>query len=422
MTTRAIPISAPTTFIRGESPEEILSYDMELLTPMLGGGVKSWQPDFNNLIRLQAIKGHLRFWWRTMQHCTDEAVLREQEDALWGSTKAASKVKLSIIPQGQPTVIELRREGNYIQYGTLPGYVLFPLQGQTDRDRFAIITDQKFQLTIHCRSAVRETVNNAVKLWILFGGLGARTRRGCGSISCRHIMGEFSSPMEIAQFIRSFQSTDNIAWDFTFAPYPQLQNCRFAWRLLQGKGDAKAGWEAFLSRYGEFRQKVGIARNISTTARNRPGRTRWPEADAIRRLTGSTTGLHSPTHHAGNWFPRGAYGLPIQTEFRNEHSDPQGKFMLQPKDYDRWPSPVILKVIKFSNGDILETCLILNHSLPGAITLKGQGVDHILADTEKPLAFSGKVMPANAPLKSGTSPYEGLIKFLKLTEDDHDRT
>ena len=291
MTKRTVSIEAPTTFNRKSTLEQILSYDMELLTPMVGGGVKSWEPDFKNPIRSQSIKGHLRFWWRTMQHCKDPTTLREREDALWGSTANASTVRLAVIPSSAPErKILSRDERGYVVYEDLPSYVLFPLQGQKEKDQFTIITDLKFHLTINCRKEDREVVENTVKLWVLLGGIGARTRRGCGSIICPQIMEEFVTPEAIIQFIRKFHKEGTP--EFNKAPYPHLQNCRFAWRLQQGKSDAKTSWKSFLDQYKSFRQGEGVARNPGK-ANNRPGRTRWPEADAIRRIDRKSTRLNS---------------------------------------------------------------------------------------------------------------------------------
>lgn len=416
MTKRTVSIEAPTTFNRETTPEQVLPYDMELLTPMVGGGIKSWEPDFKNPIRSQSIKGHLRFWWRTMQHCKDPTTLREREDALWGSTAKASTVRLAVIPYGTPERKILSRDARgYVQYEDLPPYVLFPLQGQKEKDQFTIITDLKFHLTINCRKEDREAVKNTVKLWVLFGGIGARTRRGCGSITCQQIEEEFLTPEAIIQFIRKFQKEGGPA--FIKAPYPHLQSCRFAWQLQQGKGDPKAVWKSFLDRYQLFRQGENYAREPRKKGDKHPGHTRWPEADAIRLLTDKRPGLHGPVHPAGIWFPRAAYGLPILTKFKKQQGEPAGDYVLQPKGRDRWPSPMILKVIKLGNREILQTCLILNQAMPDQLTFTGSDIDgHTLLPSEMPLASKDKTMPANAPLETNTSPYDAIIDFFKLRE------
>ena len=422
MTTREITIEAPTTFTKVSTPGAIPPYDMELLTPMLGGGVKSWIPDSHNPIRSQAIKGHLRFWWRTMQCCQDPATLKAREDALWGSTAQASTVRLAVTRAGGwETKTLSRNDKGYVQYENFPPYVLFPLQGNKEEAFFTVVTKQKFQLALHCRMEDREAVEASVKLWVLFGGIGARTKRGCGSIACQQIMNEFSSAETIQQFLRNFQCAGRDANPFATAPYPQLQNCRFAWDKVSAKGDATAAWKGFLDEYGAFRQGEGKAREPSKPGLKHPGPTRWPEADAIRRLSGKKPGLHTAqAHPAGTWFPRAAYGLPILTKFKDQAKEPTGQLTLAPagEGQDRWPSPVILKIIRLASGDLLKTCLILNQQLPERIKLVGPDIkpDHILTKEEMPLSFHGKAMPANAPLRSATSPYDGIIASLNLKE------
>ena len=83
--------------------EEVIK-GISLVTPMLGGGVKSFGIDSAMPIRAASIRGHLRFWWRTFQDCADVKALREKEKALWGSTENASKVtvRVQITNPGRP--------------------------------------------------------------------------------------------------------------------------------------------------------------------------------------------------------------------------------------------------------------------------------------------------------------------------------
>ena len=55
------------------------SFKFELITPMFGGDAESWQLDLKNPVRCQAVKGQLRFWWRTMQNETEPKKLLQKE-------------------------------------------------------------------------------------------------------------------------------------------------------------------------------------------------------------------------------------------------------------------------------------------------------------------------------------------------------
>ncbi|MBI5591680.1 MAG: type III-B CRISPR module RAMP protein Cmr1 [Deltaproteobacteria bacterium] len=387
-----------------------LSYEISLLTPMVGGGVESWIPNKSAPVRSQSIKGHLRFWWRAMQgEDINRELLRERESNLWGSTGTASLVQIGLNCYGDVKLKILQRgDRGKVEYDTLPDYVLFPLQGQTDMNRFEVIQDCSFTLSIDCPDEYRVEVDRCVRLWVLFGGIGARTRRGCGSLYCENIMDDYQKPEDVANFLNCFGNIPALST----APYPRLCGASFRY-LLATKIDAISAWKSFLDRYKNFRQGVNCGRNSG--AGHRPGRTRWPEADSIRRITGCVAGKHSPIHPANNWFPRGAYGLPIQTEFKNEHTDPQGKFMLQPVLRERWPSPVILKIIKLGNGQLLEICLILNAAIPARLELRDEhGSLHTLLANEMPLASAGKAMPDPGPILANENPYDGLIRHLGL--------
>jgi CRISPR-associated protein Cmr1 len=83
-------------------------FDFELVTPMFGGDADSWEIDAKNPVRSQAVKGMLRFWWRTMQTETDPQKLLYNENKIWGGkignndkekNRIQSPVKLSVIAQ-----------------------------------------------------------------------------------------------------------------------------------------------------------------------------------------------------------------------------------------------------------------------------------------------------------------------------------
>jgi CRISPR-associated protein Cmr1 len=412
MPRKRINIEPPDTTWRPAMTPPSLSCEISLLTPLVGGGVESWKPNQINPVRSASVKGHLRFWWRAMQSGdATSASLREREKQLWGGTNSASLVKIAVYHHGKPEVKTLaRNEKGIVIYDKLPDYVLFPLQGQTDRNHFDLIQACSLTLSISCPPLHAEEVERCVRLWVLFGGIGARTRRGCGSLYCENIMRDYQRPEDIERFLEGLVNDEPPA--LSTAPYPRLCGARFRARVITSS-DPLDAWKSFLDRYKNFRQGVNCGRNPG--AGNRPGRTRWPEADAIRRITGCVAGRHQPVHPSGNWFPRGAYGLPIQTEFKNESTDPHGKFMLQPDSGERWPSPVILKMIKLGSGQLMETCLILNAAMPDQLKLQGGNhPSHRLLPTEMPLASAGKMMPVPGPILTNENPYDGLIRHLGL--------
>lgn len=396
-------------------------YELELLTPMAGGGTESWKPDHENPVRTQSIKGQLRFWWRAMQNEENAAQLKAREDSLWGSTKTASTVRLSVHLTKKPTFKQIPwggRNGDKLDFNnvSLPAFVFFPFQNTFKPvDTCNVIDSLGFTLKVTCPLGQKNEISDSIKLWTLFGGLGARTRRGCGSLYCRKIAEEFQTTEEIDHFIGRLTGGQDI--NLSTSAYPKLAGARLGARTSKNS-DAATEWRAYLDRYGNFRQAPGVGRRPG--AGNRPGRSYWPEPDAIRRITERHALNHDPEHPAGNWFPRGAYGLPILTEFKNGGGDPNGKYTLLPagEKQERWPSPVILKVTKLKNGNIARLCLILNDRGPQSLNLKVEDrILHTLAPGEHPLACTDKNMTENTNiLRSYENPYDGLLRYLNMTE------
>jgi CRISPR-associated protein Cmr1 len=102
-------------------------------------------------------------------------------------------------------------------------------------------------------------------------------------------------------------------------------------------------WKASLKRLRDFRQGVKVGRNPPSDDPNRPGRSRWPEPDAIRRLTGCHSNGHAPAHPVTDVYPRAAFGLPIVFHFKDENKGEPPQQLLVPEASDRLASPLILR-------------------------------------------------------------------------------
>ncbi|MEM3342380.1 MAG: type III-B CRISPR module RAMP protein Cmr1, partial [Thermoplasmata archaeon] len=73
-------------------------YEIELITPMVGGGVEAGEVDPEMPVRASEIKGHLRFWWRVWKggaFSKTEEMFKE-ESKIWGSTENPSSVILNV--------------------------------------------------------------------------------------------------------------------------------------------------------------------------------------------------------------------------------------------------------------------------------------------------------------------------------------
>lgn len=398
----------------GEPTHE--TYHFELITPMVGGDSESWKLDEKAPVRAQSIKGQLRFWWRTMQSETVPEKLLEKENALWGGTRGdgsrtQSPVKIAVSNQRdiRVTDAELNEKGWALEGDTIPNYIGFPLAAARKTGPGVNIVERlKFDLQVSCPSACRKEVIDTLTLWTLFGGVGARTRRGCGSVYCEGLMNSFQHVEDIRTFFDQWSEKK------TELSYPRLSGASLAFK--KGNGDTPSSWRQFVEDYARFRQDRKIKKP-------RPGRSYWPEPDAIRRVVDKASSHHEPVHPDGIWFPRAAYGLPIITQFNrqaNGAGDPEKSLELKPANFSRWPSPVILKVIKLAGGNILKAAIVLNQKFPEELALywdkklyplKGSGRTREIAFEGKTLRTGGK-----GPIKDGESLYQVLFRGLGLEE------
>jgi CRISPR-associated protein Cmr1 len=177
---------------------ETIELELRLITPMFGGGYKAREVDTVQPIRPAAIRGHLRFWWRATagaRYATVEE-LHKAETELWGgaSTKdnpAFGKVAIQvhILSAGEKASYSQVAPPSKPEDGPLHGYFLFPFQEQKKQNIPAAVGRRQvsFQLRLTLDASLSEAqragVRTALKAWIAFGGVGARTRRGCGALT-----------------------------------------------------------------------------------------------------------------------------------------------------------------------------------------------------------------------------------------------
>ncbi|EKO3657855.1 type III-B CRISPR module RAMP protein Cmr1 [Vibrio metschnikovii] len=293
------------------------SYSCTLVTPMYGGGVKAGEVDNDMPIRASAIRGQLRFWWRIACGVKDPEVMRENEEAMWGgiSDKAkASQVQVRVkcknvsmsylvsskklAASGVKYVLGAADEAN-----CLPSGYNFVLEIRYKDD---ITSDQIKQ------------VKESLRWWSSFGGVGAKTRRGFGAV--------------VVDSIKTIDATEVETIGGKIA------------LTKQSSDSAEDIWKKATELLYKFRQGKELGRNEGQG--NRPGRSRWPEPDQLRRMSNKHKANHEPEHKAGNVFPRAAFGLPIIFDFNDRSRTEPITMSLLPKDAQRMASPLIIRPYK----------------------------------------------------------------------------
>jgi CRISPR-associated protein Cmr1 len=444
----AIPPARPT----GETAHH---YQVELITPMFGGGVEPRVNDPSFPIRPTTVRGQLQFWWRATvgARYATKNLLREEQSKVWGSTEYASPVQVLVenVQASDPSACAKytpRHDGKLQlnwntpfagQQNALP-YVLFPFQGQLSKDRRRIeeqpasyIARANFRLILRCPKELWPQVEPAVWAWANFGGVGGRTRRGCGAVDCKTL-----APKDADDLKAMWQQ---------YMPelFPPREWPTMASAILAGTpaGNAIEAWDQVIGKLRFFRQGNDFARDRGSP----PSRSRFPEPDTIRRITDSWKAGHEPRDEnvIPDGFPRAEFGLPIVFHFKDGKKDATDTRPLEPYDTvlqpflaeegdtgpkldsegfpvgetkDRMASPLILKPLRLAIGQSIPLILRLNTESPQRVELKNNKTHECLTRR--------RAVPVRHPdFASGSSPINGrspdgsaLEAFLKYIEEN----
>ncbi|MHA2000143.1 MAG: type III-B CRISPR module RAMP protein Cmr1 [Promethearchaeota archaeon] len=389
---------------------EIMEFSIELITPLFGGGTTAGEVDKTLLIRATEIRGILRFWWRAtrgkqfLDKKNPIATLKKREDEIWGSTDKPSP--FSIVVEG------ISRKNNQ----KIPNsdgvnlnvdewkYILFPFKLNGKKIKPDALNRIYFTLRVlDNTSGIKEElipeVECAIWAWITFGGIGARTRRGCGALYCHNaklLSGREDFPFKPEKF-KEFQSwlmrvfkhykiTMNNS--LTKTPWPVIQSV-----FLHEATNQMNGWLSMIKCLKEFRQGIGTGRDNSPNSTSAfPGRSRWPESESIRSRVLKTKSR--PRSWKG-WdsrfvgkddklkiegYPRSEFGMPIIMELRHSKLPNKRKpikvTIQHSKEEDRLASPIILRPAIIGDGECAS--LIIQLSTPPLDSVYLKKGDHDL--------------------------------------------
>jgi CRISPR-associated protein Cmr1 len=271
-----------------------------------------------------------------------------------------------------------------------PTYVLFPFQRTNETPerpgqvgvRFRLImtlaphAEADSTLATLCVDGARQ----ALWAWIMFGGVGSRTRRGCGSLLCQ-ADGELANRdgKETARIMaKELRPPEHgtIGWiTRNAATYvksggnligPSLQGAVF--RISNAKTHINA-WSIAVQPYSDFRQGRRVGRNFGSTLR--PGQSRWPEPGAVRNLfnldathQGNTSDQEAHpyfkgTNANGGDFPRADLGLPLLFQNMDGLSG-AAELSRSAKGAARFASPLIVKALAVTNERSIPLALMMN--------------------------------------------------------------
>ncbi|GIW04705.1 MAG: type III-B CRISPR module RAMP protein Cmr1 [Thermomicrobiales bacterium] len=403
---RRIP---PVTPVRlSPSREPLLELDVKVVTPMFGGSDTPGEVDPELPVRGGTVRGHLRFWWRACfghRYASAEQLFQD-ESAIWGATSGneglPAKIDVEVEVRHSGTAYPPENEPLSPQQWTrddgYPAYALFPFQRQssTNQPPKRARRDVAFTLRLwpaaHVtgdaeRDHLKREASAAVWAWIAFGGIGARTRRGCGTLWTNHpdFCPSAGTPASqwLQQRARQHLTGDAVA---TPLPIPLLKGATVL--IRQQPAETNKAWREAVNWLRGYRQR----RTGGAT-----GRSLWPEPAAIRVLTGRGA-RGAPPPETPRYFPRGELGLPIIFHFKDqrEGDPPDQTLQAGAEGATRMASPFITKAIAINERQGLPMVVGLQepllHQLGVQVELNGQPVvvhDRQLAQQVEPLRQYG---------------------------------
>lgn len=342
---------------------------IHLVTPMFGGGPQSNSIDQDRPIRESAIRGHLRFWWRATRGaaCKNANELSKREAEIFGHTEQASQIQVVTHYETD----EVKRNSKVFfkkKNHPFPRYVLSNMKDETP-----YLMKAQFSLNIRLSKKttqyelIKKEVEAALWAWINFGGLGSRTRRGCGSLYCK----QFSpynkrTKSQLEKWFEQKLLEYDIQLPVSSREWPTLSR---EFKVQAFPSSMISSWQSVIQTYETFRRR--------SNPDKKRGRSCWPEADTIRLLTGKAkSGHHIPYPKEKPFkyqaFPRAQFGLPIQFRFAPKDSgkDPDPVTLL-PKGKDRLASPLILKPLAINQEESVGMVMVLQQPKIEALSLLG---------------------------------------------------
>ncbi|UJM28510.1 type III-B CRISPR module RAMP protein Cmr1 [Bacillus sp. FSL M7-0307] len=342
---------------------------IHLVTPMFGGGPQSNSIDQDRPIRESAIRGHLRFWWRATRGavCKNANELSKREAEIFGHTEQASQIQVVTHYEKD----EVKRNSKVFfkkKNHPFPRYVLSNMKDETP-----YLMKAQFSLNIRLSKKttdfelIKKEVEAALWAWINFGGLGSRTRRGCGSLYCK----QFSpynkrTKSQLEKWFEQKLLEYDIQLPVSSREWPTLSR---EFKVQAFPSSMISSWQSVIQTYETFRRR--------SNPNKKRGRSCWPEADTIRLLTGKAkSGHHIPYPKEKPFkyqaFPRAQFGLPIQFRFAPKDSgkDPDPVTLL-PKGKDRLASPLILKPLAINQKESVGMVMVLQQPKIEALSLLG---------------------------------------------------
>lgn len=340
-------------------------------------------------VRPSAIKGALRFWWRALQWPTLRAqagsdnealkVLHERESTLFGSAAGES---------GQQAAVLLRIDGQHkldkevFAKGkdlsrSYPGAVYLMGQGQHSRGDGSkcagLQSTHPVQLTLIWRDdrvdgQAQQSLIEAVQALGLLGSVGARARKGFGSLSLQTLSLDGSSvpvPANVADIRCWFTALSHRFGQQALPPFTAFGPNSHCWALpLQPSSDALG----LLNEYGMQMMRYRLSDKSAFGGQQGRGLFKGDSRE-LRKLTEGDRPSKAPK--------RASFGLPNNVFFMDNKQTVE----VNPERHERRASPLMAHLHQFPNKErVMLATLLPAQFLPAneGLKLKHKGKQHAL--------------------------------------------
>ena len=233
-------------------------FQIQIISPCFAGGAI---PEEIAEIRAPAIRGHLRWWFRTLGgfKILKYKSLTEQEGFIFGKTRETSQAGLLLIRTSCVKSTELKNSKDFGATPSSPlGYALFPLrQTKESQNKRAIIpTETEFELTLLWKGPdeLYPSIRALVAVWAHLGGLGFRSRRGFGAlrlvypkIPLRDALTQFTMPENIT--IKELKLDKDLPYDKKEPWKPILEKLLKWYQSWRTHGQMNRRWDKNQKRW-----------------------------------------------------------------------------------------------------------------------------------------------------------------------------
>lgn len=344
---------------------DILEAQYYLTTPLFLGGANSQELEKP---RPPSFKGVLRYWYRVLAwpRLKSWQAVKKEEGELFGTTKKQARFKLKLIAKNDK---ELTNTKPWIKQGCIYlGYGLMNFRGEFQRKSFepGMMLTARLTLMPDITSDQIELLVEALKAVGLLGGLGARSRRGFGSLSLEKISTNketlWLSPSnekdlikKIKEFINEFEDLPS-----AFPPYTALskKSCIRISKGFSKSSDLLNELGKSMIRYRSYGQKKENKHTI--LAGEEAEQIFKPDHDALIDFYNKKT-ITSPPMRAVFGLPHNYFFKSLGINARVEGSN---------VDRQRRASPLFIHIHKTGNDFVALVSLLPAEFLPADDKIK----------------------------------------------------